>query len=99
MRVSPERRRLLETLHQQSDWVISIDRFFGPDYYDAPLEPNLADAARKYVLDYAPDYGEGLGHRVVVTTAWQVICWKRSRGWMSTGTGWPRPRRWRSSAG
>ncbi|MCC6176123.1 MAG: ATP-binding protein [Chloroflexi bacterium] len=83
VRVSAERRRLLETLHQQSDWVISIDRFFGPDYYDSPREPDLAQAARKYVLDYAPDYGEGLGHRVVVTTAWQEDVLRRLRGTVS----------------
>lgn len=71
VRVTPERRRLLEALHQQSDWVITVDRFFGPDYYDSPADPHLAEAARKYVLDYAPDFTEGLGHHVIVTTAWQ----------------------------
>ena len=40
----------------------------------------MAQAARKYVLDYAPDYGEGLGHRVVVTTAWQEDVLRRLRG-------------------
>jgi hypothetical protein len=79
VQVSTGRRRLLEALHQQSDWVVTVDRFFGPDFYDSPREPHLAETARKYVLDYTPDFGEGLGHRVIVTTAWQAEVVRRLR--------------------
>lgn len=66
-----EDRRLLAELHAGSDWVIVADRFFGPDYYDSPQIPLLADAAREYLLDYTPSFAEGLGHRLIVTTAVQ----------------------------
>ena len=66
--LSPEQQRLLELLHEQSDWVITLDRFFPLDYYDSPNEPYLSKTARKYVLDYAPEFGEGLGHRMMLTT-------------------------------
>jgi DNA phosphorothioation-dependent restriction protein DptH len=66
--LAPEQQRLLELLHEQSDWVITLDRFFPLDYYDSPNEPYLSKTARKYVLDYAPEFGEGLGHRMMLTT-------------------------------
>jgi DNA phosphorothioation-dependent restriction protein DptH len=66
--LAPEQQRLLELLHEHSDWVITLDRFFALDYYDSPNEPYLSKTARKYVLDYAPEFGEGLGHRMMLTT-------------------------------
>jgi DNA phosphorothioation-dependent restriction protein DptH len=63
-------RALLEKLHQRANWVITLDRFFTLDYYDSPHLPGLEEVARKYVLDYSPEFTEGLGHRMMVTTAW-----------------------------
>ncbi len=68
--LSAERRQLLERLHQRTNWVITLDRFFTLDYYDSPHLPGLQEMARKYVLDYSPEFTEGLGHRMMVTTAW-----------------------------
>ncbi len=65
-----EKRLLLERLHEKTNWVVTLDRFFTLDYYDSPNEPGLERVARKYVLDYAPELTEGLGHRMMVTTAW-----------------------------
>ena len=61
---------LLERLHANTNWVITLDRFFTLDYYDSPNLPGLDEVARKYVLDYSPEFTEGLGHRMMVTTAW-----------------------------
>ncbi|HCI80881.1 MAG TPA: hypothetical protein DHW02_14460, partial [Ktedonobacter sp.] len=36
----------------------------------SPYQQELHDVARKYVLDYSPEFTEGLGHRMMVTTAW-----------------------------
>jgi DNA phosphorothioation-dependent restriction protein DptH len=69
--LEPERRRLLERLHASTNWVLTLDRFFALDYYDSPNEPHLSESTRKYVLDYAPDFAEGLGHRLMATTAWR----------------------------
>lgn len=66
--LSSEQQRLLEQLHEHSDWVITLDRFFPLDYYDSPHEPYLSNTARKYVLDYAPEFSEGLSHRMMLTT-------------------------------
>jgi Predicted ATPase len=68
--LASEQRELLERLHASTNWVITLDRFFTLDYYDSPNEPGLASLARKYVLDYSPEFTDGLGHRMMVTTAW-----------------------------
>ncbi|GCE27572.1 hypothetical protein KDA_30560 [Dictyobacter alpinus] len=65
-----EQRQLLERLHESTNWVVTLDRFFTLDYYDSPNEPELDTLARKYVLDYSPEFSDGLGHRMMVTTAW-----------------------------
>ena len=70
VRLDRERRDLLERLHTNTNWVVTLDRFFTLDYYDSPHHHSLDSVARKYVLDYAPETIEGLGHRMMVTTAW-----------------------------
>lgn len=70
VRLEAQRRDLLEHLHTNTNWVITLDRFFTLDYYDSPNQPGLGEVARKYVLDYSPEAIEGLGHRMMVTTAW-----------------------------
>jgi hypothetical protein len=71
VRITPEQQQLLQALHTRANWVITLDRFFVLDYYDSPYVPDLGDVARKYLLDYAPEFAEGLGHRMMVTTAWR----------------------------
>jgi hypothetical protein len=68
VRVDPEDRLRIDRLHSRSDWVITLDRFFGVEYFDDPRDPDLARVARKYLLDYAPEFLDGLGHRMLVTT-------------------------------
>jgi DNA phosphorothioation-dependent restriction protein DptH len=70
VRIDTERGQLLEHLHTNTNWVITMDRFFALDYYDSPNEPELKHLAQKYVLDYSPESIEGFGHRMMVTTAW-----------------------------
>jgi len=62
---------LVERLHRNADWVVTVDRFFGMEYFDSPHAPGLEGVARKYLIDYSPEFTEGLGHRLVVTTAWR----------------------------
>lgn len=69
--LSYEDRNRLDRVHHSADWVILLDRFIGIDLFDDPADQNLATTARKYLLDYAPEFIEGLGHRLVVTTAWR----------------------------
>ena len=70
VRLDAQKRDLLEQLHTNTNWVVTLDRFFTLDYYDSPHQPGLDSVARKYVLDYSPDFTDGLGHRMMVTTAW-----------------------------
>ncbi len=70
VQLEAKRRELLERLHVNTNWVITLDRFFTLDYYDSPNLPGLDEVSRKYVLDYSPEFTEGLGHRMMVTTAW-----------------------------
>ncbi len=66
-----EKRTELDRIHHSADWVLLLDRFIGIDLFDDPSDPYLANTAKKYLLDYAPEFIEGLGHRLVVTTAWR----------------------------
>ncbi len=66
-----DRRQLLHRLHTHSSWVITLDRFFAIEFYDSPAEPRLRDIAEAHVLDYSPEFAEGLGHRLMVTTSWR----------------------------
>jgi hypothetical protein len=69
--LSYEERNRLDRVHHSADWVILLDRFIGIELFDDPADQYLASAARKYLLDYAPEFIEGLGHRLIVTTAWR----------------------------
>ena len=71
VRLGSEQSQLLARLHEGANWVISLDRHFALEYYDSPRAPELAELAQTYVLDYAPDFTEGLGHRMLVTTTWR----------------------------
>ncbi|MGI5132963.1 helicase HerA domain-containing protein [Pseudonocardia sp. CA-107938] len=53
----------LRAAHERADWVVTLDRNLGLDLFTA------ADGdAAPYLLDYAPDFLEGLGPRLTVTT-------------------------------
>lgn len=56
----------LRALHARTDWVITVDRFVGLDLYEDAQGAGLGTA---YILDYAPDFVEGLTERLTVTTA------------------------------
>ena len=45
---------------------IGIDRFIGVDLFEAGAAGAIGES---YILDYAPDFIEGIGERLTVTTA------------------------------
>jgi hypothetical protein len=59
---------LLHQAHKSSDWVITVDRTLGIEYFDNPGSPRRPD----YVIDFDPGFqpsgGHGLGHHVVVSS-------------------------------
>ena len=58
--LGPAELAVLRAAHDRSDWVLTLDRYLGIDHYSGVGGP--------YVLDYAPDFLEGLGPRLTVTT-------------------------------
>jgi len=60
---------IISKIHESSDWVITIDRNFGIEYFDNPRSaPGVS--VRSYLIDYAPEFLEGVGHRLIVSTFW-----------------------------
>ncbi|GGT38482.1 helicase HerA domain-containing protein [Nonomuraea spiralis] len=60
-------RRALTAAHDRADWVMTIDRNLGPELYSSSPKKN-----QPYILDYAPDFLEGIGPRLTVTTKHQA---------------------------
>ncbi|MBI1930032.1 ATP-binding protein [Candidatus Poribacteria bacterium] len=71
LRLDPDRRRILSQVHNHSDWVLTLDRHLGIEYFDSPKDNYLAAEANRYLIDHTPEFIEGVGHRLFVTTAWQ----------------------------
>ncbi|WP_431877456.1 methylation-associated defense system ATP-binding protein MAD8 [Micromonospora marina] len=57
-------RALLHKAHTVSDWVLTIDRTLGLDYFD---EPGSGERPH-YVIDYDSELGNPLGHHVVISS-------------------------------
>ena len=55
----------LRAIHSRADWVITADRYLGLDMYEDSESSGLG---RSYTLDYTPDFIEGFGNRLTVTT-------------------------------
>jgi len=55
---------LLKRSHDHSDWVITIDRNLGLDYFDTPTSGDEAG----YLLDFAPEYLLEDRQRLLLTT-------------------------------
>ncbi|MFE7273160.1 ATP-binding protein [Streptomyces sp. NPDC057623] len=57
-------RDLLYRAHQSGDWVVTIDRTLGLEYFD-----NAGRHGRpEYVIDYAPPQGSALAHQMMVSS-------------------------------
>lgn len=55
---------LVTEVHNASDWVLTVDRNLGLDYYDSPS----SSAESAYLLDFAPEYLQEDRQRVMLTT-------------------------------
>lgn len=65
LQVDPSTLDRLRAAHSRSDWVLTLDRNIGLSLYEDLVGEALGGA---YVLDYAPDFIDGLGDRLTVTT-------------------------------
>jgi DNA phosphorothioation-dependent restriction protein DptH len=64
LRLDLEAQALLTQAHATSDWVLTVDRNLGLDFFDSPARS--ADSA--YLLDYAPEYIQEDRQRIMLTT-------------------------------
>jgi hypothetical protein len=61
-------KHLINHIHERSDWVFTIDRNFGIEYFDNPRTGG--GAVRSYLIDYSPEFLDGVGHRLIISTFW-----------------------------
>jgi hypothetical protein len=63
--LSPADGALLHQAHRSSDWVITVDRTLGIEYFDSPGSTRRPD----YVIDFETSIvGGGLGHHLVISS-------------------------------
>lgn len=69
LELSQTDKHIISKIHESSDWVLTIDRNFGIEYFDNPRSaPGVT--VRSYLIDYTPEFLEGVGHRLIVSTFW-----------------------------
>ncbi|WP_164689339.1 ATP-binding protein [Herpetosiphon llansteffanensis] len=64
-------QQLIKRVHELSHWVITADRFFALDYYDSPNHPVLEEQSKTYLIEYAPEFVDGIDRRMFITTRWR----------------------------
>ncbi|KIH97639.1 hypothetical protein LP52_18210 [Streptomonospora alba] len=57
-------KTLLHQAHRSSDWVITVDRSLGVEYFDSPGDTRRPD----YVIDFDAEGLDGFGHHTVVSS-------------------------------
>jgi DNA phosphorothioation-dependent restriction protein DptH len=60
-------RRFVYLVHQYSDWVLTLDRNLGLEYFDGFNSPASTDQPI-YLLDHTPEYLTSDGERLLLTT-------------------------------
>ena len=61
--------RMLKRVHDTTDWVFTIDRNFGIEFYDDPVHGPTAAGFRGYLIDYTPEFLDAVAHRLIISTA------------------------------
>ena len=62
--LGPDDRALLHQVHEVSDWVFTLDRNLGIEFFDHGGHVTRPD----YLIDHSPDMASTLGHRLVITS-------------------------------
>lgn len=57
-------RALLHQVHEVSDWVMTLDRNMGIEFFDHGGRRDRPD----YLIDHTPDVGAAFGHRLTITS-------------------------------
>ncbi|MGQ9688851.1 MAG: ATP-binding protein [Desulfobaccales bacterium] len=62
---------LFSKLHENSDWVLTVDRNLGVELFDSPMTQGpLKDNAERFLIDYAPLQVGSAGQQLMVSTSW-----------------------------
>ncbi|MCW3842862.1 ATP-binding protein [Micromonospora yasonensis] len=67
VRLSSEELSYFRAAHDRADWVITLDQAVGSELFEN--ESGTDAGQRRYLLDYTPDFLEGLGKKLTVTTS------------------------------
>lgn len=63
--------QLFSKLHENSDWVLTVDRNLGVELFDSPtVKGTLKDNAERLLIDYAPLQVGSAGQQLMVSTSW-----------------------------
>ena len=57
-------RSLIHQVHEVSDWVVTVDRHIGIEFFDHGGKPGRPD----YLIDHSPDMTSSFGHRLFITS-------------------------------
>lgn len=60
--------RMLRRVHLLSDWVFTVDRNFGIEFYDDPAKGPTASESGGYLIDYTPEFLDAVAHRMIIST-------------------------------
>ncbi len=62
--LSADERAMLHQVHEVSDWVMTIDRNLGIEFFDHRRHSTRPD----YLIDHSPDMANAMGHRLAITS-------------------------------
>jgi DNA phosphorothioation-dependent restriction protein DptH len=62
--LSADERAMLHQIHEISDWVMTIDRNLGIEFFDHRRHPTRPD----YLIDHSPDMANAMSHRLAITS-------------------------------
>jgi ABC-type branched-subunit amino acid transport system ATPase component len=62
--LSADERAMLHQVHEVSDWVLTIDRNLGIEFFDHRRHSTRPD----YLIDHSPDMANAMGHRLTITS-------------------------------
>lgn len=62
--LSADERAMLHQVHEVSDWVMTIDRNLGIEFFDHRRHPTRPD----YLIDHSPDMANAMSHRLAITS-------------------------------
>ena len=64
LELDPAERALISEVHDASDWVFTIDRNMGIEFFDHGGRRDRPD----YLIDYTPSRVSGHGHRLIISS-------------------------------